>query len=381
VCIDWQLIAIAIIVSNFLQVLFQTSLARSIELTYKPTYLDKMQDPELFEKAQEQANNPDQKVEPKCSIVMSKCCGEMLAITLYFTMVMLMLIGILHNAKDGKPLTGLIEFGIAIIIDQLKSIPVQFFVWWTVIRRCGKFETQDFDTWDDDHILHGGQEPSLFSSMRTSVKHFLENKYISQLILVMTLFLCFIIFTELAMPSEDYMSDPITLEYTTLGMIYYVINYFLLTFFVLEIILKLFSYGHIFLLSFINVFDSIVVLISFVFHILDVKVKFVGLLRILRLIKVITEMKRQSDEKKAKKEAIKKQKKASSQMASYVERIIDFLEKQAEHPDMPKMLREDIEWAIDVISANKLYTGSLDTINYNLQRPEIAAWLNQIKLK
>lgn len=108
----------------------------------------------------------------------------------------------------------------------------------------------------------------------------------------MTLFLCVVIFTELAMPSEDYMTNPVTLEYTTLGMIYYVINYFLLTFFVLEIILKLFSYGHIFLLGFINVFDSIVVLISFVFLVLDLKVKFVGLLRILRLIKVITEMKR-----------------------------------------------------------------------------------------
>lgn len=37
-------------------------------------------------------------------------------------------------------------------------------------------------------------------------------------------------------------------------------------------------------------------------------------------------------------------------MASYVERIIDYLEKQALHPDMPKMLKEDIEWAIEVIS-------------------------------
>ena len=68
-------------------------------------------------------------------------------------------------------------------------------------------------------------------------------------------------------------------------------------------------------------------------------------------------------------------------MASYVERIIDFLEKQAGNADMPKMLKEDIEWAIDVISANKLYTGSLDSINFNLQRPEIVAWLDKINIK
>jgi hypothetical protein len=60
----------------------------------------------------------------------------------------------------------------------------------------------------------------------------------------------------------------------------------------IEIILKLFAFGHLFLMSFINVFDSIVVFISFMFLVIDVQVKFVGLLRILRLIKVITEMKR-----------------------------------------------------------------------------------------
>jgi len=208
-------------------------------------------------------------------------------------------------------------------------------------------ESAEFQEWDDNEISEGGQELSLFMTLRGFVKHFLEFKFITNLILGMTLFLCVVIFTELAMPSEDIMVDPITGVKTTVGWIFYVINYFLLTFFILEIGLKLFAYGHIFLMGFINVFDSIVVIISFTFHILDLKVKFVGLLRILRLIKVITEMKRQSDERKAKKEAIKKQKKQSSEMASYVEIIIDFLERQAAMPDIPKMLKEDIDWAID----------------------------------
>ena len=242
-------------------------------------------------------------------------------------MVALLIVGTLHQVKDGKPLTGLLEFALAVIIDQIKSIPIQYIIWWIVIRRCGKLDIIDFVEWKDEEILILGADPSLFNSMRTSVKQFLENKYISQLILGMTLFLCVVIFTELAMPDESYMTNPITQQYTELGMVHYIINYILLTFFMLEIILKLFSYGHVFLMGFINVFDSIVVCISFVFHILDVKVKFVGLLRILRLIKVITEMKKQSDDIKAKKEAIKKQKKSSSSMASYVEKIINFLEQ------------------------------------------------------
>jgi hypothetical protein len=254
-------------------------------------------------------------------------------------------------------------------------------MWWCVIRRCGKFEVTDFNEWNDEEIASGGSEPSLYSSLRTSVKQFLETKYISNLILGMTLFLCVVIFTELSMPNESFLFNEELQMKTELGIVFYVVNYILLTFFMVEIVLKLFSYGTLFLMGFINVFDSIVVFISFIFHIIDVQVKFVGLLRILRLIKVITEMKRQSDEIKAKKEAIKNQKKQSSNMASHVERIIDFLERQAVNPEIPKMLMEDIEWAIEVISANKLYTGSMSMINFNRQRPEIQAWLDQIDLK
>lgn len=98
--------------------------------------------------------------------------------------------------------------------------------------------------------------------MRQSVRQFLENKYIAKLILTMTIFLCLVIFSELSISDYLVKEDD---EKSYLGWIYYYINYFLLTFFVIEIMLKLFGYAHIFLMEFINVFDSIVVIISFVF--------------------------------------------------------------------------------------------------------------------
>ena len=91
-------------------------------------------------------------------------------------------------------------------------------------------------------------------------------------------------------------------------------------------------------------------------------------------------MKKTADKQRAKKEHIKKQKKQSSQMASHVERLIDFLERQLESNELPKVLLEDIEWAIDVISANKLYGGNLDNIKFNKERPEIKAWIDLINL-
>jgi hypothetical protein len=109
--------------------------------------------------------------------------------------------------------------------------------------------------------------------------------------------------------------------------------------------------------------------------------KFVGLLRILRLIKVMTEMKRVADAKKAKSEAIKLQKKQGSSMASHVERVLDFLERCTINADMPKMLVEDVQWAIEVISQNKLYTGNINQVQYDLTRPEIKAWTELISLK
>ena len=270
VCIDWILILYSIIISNVLQVLFQASLAKSREWTYYPTELDMMQDNEYSSKKLEQNNNPDQKEEPKCDVVLRKCFGELFAICLYVLVLCFLIVGLQQQISYGKPLTGLVEFAIAIGIDQVKSIPIQLVIWWTVIRRCGKFDVIDFTEWNDEEIANGGVEPSLYSSMRTGVRHFLETKYISNLILGMTLFLCVVIFTELSMPDESYLFDEELQQKTQLGIIFYVINYILLTFFIMEIALKLFSYGTIFLMGFINVFDSIVVFISFIFHIIDV---------------------------------------------------------------------------------------------------------------
>mgnify|MGYP007078370114 CR=1 FL=1 len=55
--------------------------------------------------------------------------------------------------------------------------------------------------------------------------------------------------------------------------------------------------------------------------------KAVGVLRMARLIKVLVELRRVALAKKALLEEIKQKKKQGSQMASYVERIIDFFEK------------------------------------------------------
>lgn len=115
------------------------------------------------------------------------------------------------------------------------------------------------------------------------MREFVENKWIENTILGMTIFLCVVIFTELATPEQ---TDPI------LTKVFYFTNFFLLSFFMVEILLKLIAFGTDFLAEFINTFDSIIVIISFVFLFIGSRLPILGLLRTLRLLKVIASMKK-----------------------------------------------------------------------------------------
>ena len=99
---------------------------------------------------------------------------------------------------------------------------------------------------------------SLMNVCRTKVQKFVEIKLVEDSILGMTIFLCVVIFAELALEEQILGNEMLT-------DIFYHLNFFMLTFFVVEIILKLFCYGFKFLNEFINTFDSIIVIMSYVF--------------------------------------------------------------------------------------------------------------------
>ena len=97
-----------------------------------------------------------------------------------------------------------------------------------------------------------------------------------------------------------------------LKLIFKYVNLALLVFFVIEIFLWIFSEGIDFFKEFVNVFDCIIVFVSFGLNISGIEAKFIGILWVLRLVKVIIQMKKKSDEKKAKKLLIKEEKKKQS---------------------------------------------------------------------
>jgi len=101
-------------------------------------------------------------------------------------------------------------------------------------------------------------QPSLWISLRLQVDGFIELQFIQDFILTMTIILCFVILAELAFNPEDG---------TLFADIFWYINLILLIFFIVEIILQFFSKGLEFLKSCISVFDSLIVIISFVFQV------------------------------------------------------------------------------------------------------------------
>ena len=65
----------------------------SLETTLKPTYLDKLQSPDNgFEEEGGDQQNQDNKKEPDCGTVLAKCVGELVFISLYVIMCVLLVI-------------------------------------------------------------------------------------------------------------------------------------------------------------------------------------------------------------------------------------------------------------------------------------------------
>lgn len=87
-------------------------------------------------------------------------------------------------------------------------------------------------------------------------------------------------------------------KYSIGWYLFYSVNYVLFLFFLVEIVVKFVAYGFSYFMEIINVVDTIIVITSFIFHVKEVQNKSLGLLRVLRLIKVISGMKKVVDEKR-----------------------------------------------------------------------------------
>jgi len=104
----------AIICCNVVQTIFEAALLYTRQVTFYPTKLEKLQNPEAFD---DNEADPDKRPEPNCSTVMAKCWTEMLYICLYIIITFLTLCLLMECINTGKPMTVLVEFCIGLFID------------------------------------------------------------------------------------------------------------------------------------------------------------------------------------------------------------------------------------------------------------------------
>lgn len=207
-CINWSTVFLAIFLSNILQLIFEASLLYSLEVQFTATPLERLQHPERYNDNNGDGSggtddsNPDQKKELDCGRVLSKCFGEIAFIGSYIGVILAMVVGMTYSIKYGRPLTIMVEFFIAWAFDQLKSIPVQFCIYWVIIRRFGYYENVNLETWDDEAIAERGPDISLLYLMRKNVAEFLEQQRVVNFILGMVILLCIVIFSELALSQQ-----------------------------------------------------------------------------------------------------------------------------------------------------------------------------------
>lgn len=155
-CYKTGYIIIGVLLGDFLQLIFEAGMLYALEITFKPTNLDRLQDPEKFKLEENSDSNPDKKKELECSLVLTKCYGELLYIIAYLFAITGLVIGFTYQMSVGKPTAVLTEFGIVYVLSQIKSIPVQVVIYWVVIRRFGKVENTNFIEWNDEILAEKG---------------------------------------------------------------------------------------------------------------------------------------------------------------------------------------------------------------------------------
>lgn len=134
-CISIWFILIAIFVSDLWQLIFESATLYAIEMTYKPTSLERMRDSEKYKDDElNDQTNPNQRKDPECSKIARKCSGEMLAIICYLISLSILIIFSIYSAKFGDINAALIQFAFAFFINQIKSILVQPVIWYVFIR-------------------------------------------------------------------------------------------------------------------------------------------------------------------------------------------------------------------------------------------------------
>ncbi|KAF4655540.1 hypothetical protein FOL47_009398 [Perkinsus chesapeaki] len=273
-----------------------------------------------------------------------KCLGHT-ALTVYLAATIVLLFQPLSIAEfTGRELDVLATVFLTLLMDQAsttqllvdrdkllqaKNLLVQPLIWWVLIRRCGTI-FPGIQEYNEEYLLQWDLQDSLvpkryLSGLRSGISQF---------------------------ATQDYWEGVAFIE-----NIYKWTDFATVCIFMTEITFKTFAYWLDFWLDPWNLVDNVVVIASFVVAVMAAEMKGLGLLRLLKLLRIMVVIRKVSEGRKKLKEL---KTKSSVTVGSYVDKVLELIEELQSAKYIPPHLKDDLDWVKDVIVSNKLYEVSID---------------------
>jgi len=359
-CFSIGYIWLAILIANCMQWVFDVAFLFTLNVTFKPTPLEMLVKPPKEEKLQDEEEVPFNKV-------LNKCGGELIIFFITYIALHFTITGFIDIYTFGRPFTVWTEFVIAYGFDQAKSLMFQPLCWWLFVRRCGR-AAGNFEEWDDVQVSIGVNDVSLLTELQDGMIAILESKQVTIFTIGLVIFYSIFILINLSV-------DPYLIYSQELTDGFYYVDLIILCIFILEILMRFFGYGFVYLCDTWNIVDATVVVISFVFSVVRMSFKGVGILRLLRLIRVIMVMRKVSQSKKK----LQQLRKDNKGVESNVPRVLELLEELSTEKTITRGLKQDIPWLIDLVQSRKLYTITMGEVVDGEVGEYVKAWRTEIK--
>ncbi|CEL92159.1 unnamed protein product [Vitrella brassicaformis CCMP3155] len=304
---------------------------------------------------------PSDEEEVECQQPAIKCGVQMLLVSLFGVSALLTVGPFIVQGRAGNPEVVWMTFIIVLVVDQIKNLLIQPIIWYVLIRRCGRVHP-GIQEYNEEYLRQWPFQDSFMTQIQLAVADFMELRPVAYAIFGLVGFYSIFVLVDVFF-GYLWASDNVALHTI------YIIDMTILSFFVLEIILKTFAYGADFLYNIWNLADAAVVLVSFFFGIFLGRgnVKKLALLRILRLMRVLMVLRKVSEGRKR----LKNMKRS----AFGVEKVIEIIEDLQANKQVPQYLKDELNWVIEVILSNKLYDMAIDDDTVKGQG-EVDAWLS-----
>eukprot|EP00921_Rhytidocystis_pertsovi_P010988 GHVQ01017697.1.p1 GENE.GHVQ01017697.1~~GHVQ01017697.1.p1 ORF type:complete len:1046 (-),score=118.02 GHVQ01017697.1:976-4113(-) len=249
-------------------------------------------------------------------------------------------------------------FFVALIVDQLKNIfLVQPLVWFIVITRLGTLRPQQVYCQDYHNIRE--PQPSLLTQLRTGSMFCLELPIVQKALLgVLIIYTCFVIFLFLFVDESTRVRLVTIPDLDYADLLCQRIDLGFLTFFMLELAVKVFTYGLAYFADVLSTVDAVIVTVSFALLARGTDVQGLGILRILRLLRAVAAMRQLSRGRKRLRN-IRSSGSSGLEASSQVEKVWDIIDDLQRNSNVMPYLRDELDWALEMILSNKLYESSV----------------------